>query len=112
MNAVVTCLLPSIATVGVVSTIQDILVNSTKSSVPKSTTVSVHKDHFDLLNTILTHEQIQNVTLVLDPTMPEHSAWITATEDETSVDFDTAVDAAKTALSAYLQFDFKDIEHG
>lgn len=112
MNAVVTSLLPSVATLGVATTIEDILMEASASSMPQSPTVCVHQDHFDLLNSLLSQEILQNVTLTVDPIISKHGAWMTTSTGEASVDFDAVVDAAKTALSTYLHSNFKDVEHG
>lgn len=112
MKAVIASLLPAAATLGVATTIADILMEASASSVPNHPTVCVHQDHFDLLNSLLSHDTLQNVTLTVDPIVSRHGAWITTSTGETSVDFDVVVETAKTALTAYLHSNFKDIKHG
>lgn len=103
LNVISSRVLPLMATAGLSSIVLDTLTRAVSDSVPKHPTIAVHPDQLDALTDALSNDSSVKGILKGDSSLPVNSAWLSTASGETSVDFESVIEAIKSALGSYTQ---------
>lgn len=112
LNAITTHILPATQTLGLATTICEILTQAADAQLSTQPTIAIHPDQFDAVATALAEMLPSKVKIVPDPTLTSHAAWLNVNSHDSMIDFENTFAAVQTALRAYADPHERKINHG
>ncbi len=112
LNAITTHILPATQTLGLSSLICEILEQAAESQLSTQPTISVHPDQFDAVTSALAAVLPSKTTVLSDPSLSSHAAWLSVNNHDSMIDFENTFAAVQTALRAYSDSHERKIKHG
>ena len=111
LTKVVNRLLPEITAASFGPVIVETLLSAAAADTDKSAQVHVHPSQHESIKKLMAAEK-QNVVVIEDPNLTEHSAWIGLAQDETFLDADSLLAEIRAALNAVSLSENRVQKHG
>lgn len=112
IEATISQLLPTVATVGLAETLRQDLQNSLKNSTPAAMVLSVPPALAELCEQIVADTGAGHVSVRSDPLIGEHAIWFDSDIQQSCVDFEQALTAARSALQCLHPHPIRISENG
>jgi len=112
LTAITTQILPATQTIGLATTICEILQSAAKAELPTQPVITVHPENVDAMLAALGDVPARGVKILTDPTLTTHAAWLSMNGHSSAIDFENTFAAVRTALRAYSDPLERTINHG
>lgn len=112
LQAITTQILPATQTIGLATLICETLQSAAEENLSIQPVITIHPDHVDGIYLAIGRFLDSKVTVVTDPSLSTHAAWLNLNGRNLAIDFESTLAAIQTVLLAFSEQTERTMNHG